>query len=99
MCVVVKHQRVSAPTNAQTSGLGGKSPSPARAVDFEGRTSTSADDTVAPAQKLRQMAQKLSQLADDSLLCLRLEVGYHHFTVHGCPHGVGSYGETVLTLG
>ena len=36
------------------------------------------DVAVAPAEKLRQIARKLSQLADDSLLCLRLEVSTSH---------------------
>lgn len=74
MCAVIKHQSASVPSDGNPSGKAGKSTSPSKAADFEGRVSSAPDSTIAPAQKLRQMARKLSQLADDSLLCLRLEV-------------------------
>lgn len=37
-------------------------------------TSVSSSETNASGQKLLQMARKLSQLADDGVICLRLEV-------------------------
>lgn len=70
----IKHQPVSAPSDqsgAKSSGL-------TRAGDPDRRTSAANDVAVAPAEKLRQIARKLSQLADDSLLCLRLEVSTSH---------------------
>ncbi|CAM9200267.1 unnamed protein product [Ectocarpus fasciculatus] len=71
VCVAIKHQ--SAPDDP-SSGLGEKLGSPSRSVDAEGRLSSATGSATAPAQKLRQIGRKLSQLADDSLLCLRLEV-------------------------
>lgn len=75
MCVVIKHQPIAnGSADDQSPTLSGRPKSPTRTRDFEGRISNSGDGTVAPAQKLRQMARKLSELADDSLICLRLEV-------------------------
>lgn len=68
ICVAIKHQY------SDTHASGVKLNSPSRPRDFEGRTSSSAGSATAPTQKLRQIGRKLSQLADDSLLCLRLEV-------------------------
>eukprot|EP00752_Nemacystus_decipiens_P010121 g9020.t1 len=70
ICVAIKHQH----TDTHSSGVGAKLNSPSRTLDFDGRTSSSAGGAAAPTQKLRQIGRKLSQLADDSLLCLRLEV-------------------------
>lgn len=70
ICVAIKHQH----PDAHSSGVGVKPNSPSRSLDFEGRTTSSAGGATAPTQKLRQIGRKLSQLADDSLLCLRLEV-------------------------
>eukprot|EP00903_Cladosiphon_okamuranus_P010322 g9766.t1 len=70
ICVAIKHQH----SDAHSSAAGSKLNSPSKILDFEGRTSSSAGGATATMQKLRQLGRKLSQLADDSLLCLRLEV-------------------------
>lgn len=73
ICVAIKHQSSSTASDAHFTHLGSKN-SPRRSIDFEGRKSSSAGGATTPAQKLRQIGRKLAQLADDSLLCLRLEV-------------------------
>lgn len=77
----IKHQPASAPYE-QSSNVGAKSGSVNRIGDPDRRTSPAADGVVAPAEKLRQIARKLSQLADDSLLCLRLEVSLSTALLH-----------------
>ena len=72
ICVAIKHQSLLTPSDGHSSHLGSKN-SPRRTIDFDGHTSNS-DGATASAQKLRQIGRKLAQLADDSLLCLRLEV-------------------------
>lgn len=71
VCVAIKHQ---SSTDDPSSGLEEKLGSPSRTVDAERRMSSTPGSATAPAQKLRLIGRKLSQLADDSLLCLRLEV-------------------------
>lgn len=76
ICAAIKYQPTTAgAVDNKSPSLSGRVKSPNKARDSEGRASgASAEGTVAPVQKLRQMARKLSQLADDSLICLRLEV-------------------------
>lgn len=77
----IKHQPASAPIE-QSSNVGAKSSGLNRTGDPDRRKSSAADGAVAPAEKLRQIARKLSQLADDSLLCLRLEVSLRTVLLH-----------------
>ncbi|CAM9666114.1 unnamed protein product [Scytosiphon promiscuus] len=74
ICAAMKQKSCSTPRDGHVSGLGGKLTPPPRSLNFEGRIPSSASGTKAPAQKLRQIGRKLHQLADDGLLCLRLEV-------------------------
>lgn len=84
MCVAIRHHASgSAAADTQYPGSIGKPISPSRGRDSEPR-SPAADGPVAPPQKLRHMARKLSHLADDSLLCLRLEVN------DSCGRNIGS---------
>lgn len=70
MCAVVTN-RTAATSDGQIMDGGSSSK---RLPGSECRTSNLTSDIFAPGHKLRQTARKLSRLADDSLLCLRLEV-------------------------
>ncbi|CAM9460205.1 unnamed protein product [Choristocarpus tenellus] len=80
MCNALQQQQrqnrssLDGPETGSGTNPGGKRGSPLRSRGFEGLKPMPGVDAASPYHKLSSMARKLSKLADDSLLCLRLEV-------------------------